>query len=61
VSRFGVHIIQLVERRSKEMTTLEQREQLRNLLRAQKTEEAYSNWLRDLRARAYVEYREPPQ
>jgi peptidyl-prolyl cis-trans isomerase SurA len=61
VSRFGVHIIQLVERRSKEMTALEQREQLRNLLRAQKTEEAYSNWLRDLRARAYVEYREPPQ
>ncbi len=61
VSRFGVHIIQLVERRTVDMTALEQREQLRNLLRAQKTDEAYSNWLRDLRARAYVEYREAPQ
>ncbi len=61
VSRFGVHIIQLVERRTVEMTALEQREQLRNLLRAQKTDEAFSNWLRDLRARAYVEYREAPQ
>jgi peptidyl-prolyl cis-trans isomerase SurA len=61
VSRFGVHIIQLVERRTVEMTALEQREQLRNLLRAQKTDEAFSNWLRDLRARAYVEYRDAPQ
>ena len=31
------------------------------MLREQKFEEAYAEWLRDLRGRAYVEMREPPQ
>jgi len=37
------------------------REQARNILREQKFEAAFAEWLRDLRGRAYVEYREPPQ
>ena len=61
VSRFGVHLIQVLERRQVEMSPREQREAVRNLLRERKAEEAYENWARDLRARAYVEYREPPQ
>ena len=37
------------------------REQARNILREQKFEAAYAEWLRDLRGRAYIEMREPPQ
>ncbi|MCI4441244.1 MAG: peptidylprolyl isomerase [Tibeticola sp.] len=61
VSRFGVHLIQLLERREKTLTPQEQREIARNLAREKKLEEAYERWARDVRARAYVELREPPQ
>jgi len=61
VSRFGVHLIQVLERREVTMDPKQQREQVRNVLREQKFEEAYLEWIRDLRARAYVEMREPPQ
>ena len=61
VSRFGVHLIQVMERRQVELTAREQREQLRMLVREQKLDEAYQKWLEDLRLRAYVEMREPPQ
>lgn len=61
VSRFGVHLIQVQQRRQAELTPAQQRDWVRNLLREQKTETAYANWLRDLRAQAYVEYREAPQ
>jgi len=61
VSRFGVHLIQVQERRQVPLSAREQREWVRNLLREQKAEEAYETWVRELRARAYIEYREPPQ
>ncbi len=61
VSRFGVHLIQVVERREAVLDLKQQREQVRNVLREQKFDEAYSDWIRDLRGRAYVELREPPQ
>jgi peptidyl-prolyl cis-trans isomerase SurA len=61
VSRFGVHLIQLVERRKITLDAREQREAARNALREQKYEEAYNDWAREVRARAYVELREPPQ
>lgn len=61
VSRFGVHLIQVLERRQVELTAREQREQLRMLVREQKLDEAYQKWLEDIRMRAYVEMREPPQ
>jgi len=61
VSRFGVHLIQVVERRSATLDAKQQREQARNVLREQKFGEAYNDWIRDLRARAYVEMREAPQ
>jgi peptidyl-prolyl cis-trans isomerase SurA len=60
VSRFGVHLIQVTERRQVQLEPKQQREQARNVLREAKFEEAYVNWLRELRARAYVELREPP-
>ncbi len=61
VSRFGVHLIQLQERAEQELTGPEQRAMARDALREKKTEEAYENWMRELRARAYVEYRDAPQ
>jgi len=61
VSRFGVHLIQVLERRETTLEPKQQREQVRNQLRELKFDEAYSDWIRDLRARAYVELREPPQ
>ena len=61
VSRFGVHLIQVMERRSAKVSTREQREIVRGTLREKKFEEAYSAWAQEVRGRAYVEFREPPQ
>jgi len=60
-SRFGIHMIQVMERRQTAIDRKQQREIARNLLREQKFETAYADWLREVRARAYVEVREPPQ
>jgi len=61
VSRFGVHLIQVTERRTVTLDPKQQREQARNVLREKKFEDAYGEWIRELRARAYIEMREPPQ
>ncbi|MBI5271194.1 MAG: peptidylprolyl isomerase [Burkholderiales bacterium] len=61
VSRFGVHLIQVVERREVPVDPKELREQVRNTLREQKFDPAYADWVAELRARAYIEMREPPQ
>lgn len=61
VSRFGVHLIQVVERRQASLDTKQEREQARGLLRESKTAEAYLEWNRELRSRTYVEMREPPR
>ncbi|MDP3795842.1 MAG: peptidylprolyl isomerase [Polaromonas sp.] len=61
VSRFGVHLIQVLERREAQMSQRDQREMARNVLRGKKQEEAYVLWAQEVRGRAYVEYRESPQ
>ena len=61
VSRFGVHLIQVLERRQKAVDRRQQRDIARNQLREQKFESTFLDWARDIRARAYVELREPPQ
>jgi peptidyl-prolyl cis-trans isomerase SurA len=61
VSRFGVHLIQVVARRDSKLSQAEQREAARAALREQKGSEAYNTWAQEVRARAYVEYRDPPQ
>ncbi|MGY0197138.1 peptidylprolyl isomerase [Leptothrix sp. BB-4] len=60
VSRFGVHLIQVLERRQVSLDVRQQREAARAALREQKYEETYLEWAREVRARAYVELREPP-
>ncbi|MEJ7688122.1 MAG: peptidylprolyl isomerase [Variovorax sp.] len=61
VSRFGVHLVQVVARRDAQLSQAEQREAARAVLREKKVEEAFETWAQEVRARAYVEFREPPQ
>jgi peptidyl-prolyl cis-trans isomerase SurA len=61
VSRFGVHLIEVTDRRNAPMTDAEQRTLARNVLREKKLDEAYASWVDDVRGRAYVELRESPQ
>lgn len=60
-SRFGIHLIQVVERRRAQMDPKEVREQVRAQLRETRFEPTYQDWAKELRLRAYVELREPPQ
>jgi peptidyl-prolyl cis-trans isomerase SurA len=61
VSRFGVHLIEVTDRRSAPVSEQDQRTIARSALREKKLEEAYTSWVDDVRSRAYVEMREPPQ
>ena len=61
VSRFGVHLIQVLDRRSVAADPKELREQTRNQIRESKFDQAYNDWAKELRLRAYIEMREPPQ
>jgi peptidyl-prolyl cis-trans isomerase SurA len=61
VSRFGVHLIQVLERRQVAQDLKQAREQARGVLREQRFEGAYNDWAKDLRNKAYLELREPPQ
>ncbi len=61
VSRFGVHLIQVLERRQAPISEREFRDMVRNSLREKKFDETYQLWAQEVRGRAYVEYRDPPQ
>ena len=54
---FGVHLIQVVERRTDEASPERLRQRVREILRAQRIEERYQDWLRQLRDSTYVEYK----
>ncbi len=56
-SPFGWHIIQVIERRKQDMANEAARLKARQEIRARKADEAYQDWLRELRDRAYVELR----
>ena len=57
VSRFGVHLLQVMARREAPLSEREQRELARNLVREKKTDEAFILWQQEVRGRAYVEFR----
>ena len=61
ISRFGVHLIQVLERREAPISERELREFARNSLREKKFDETYQLWSQEVRGRAYVEYRDAPQ
>ena len=54
---FGWHLLQVMERRTADASAERKRLEARKALRDRKSSEAYQEWLRQLRDRAYVEYR----
>jgi peptidyl-prolyl cis-trans isomerase SurA len=54
---FGWHIIQVLERREHDVGPERQRMLARQAIRERKSEEAFDDWVRQARDRAYVEYR----
>ncbi len=56
-TQFGIHLIQVLERRQDVASPERQRQAARQVLRAKRIETATEAWLRELRDEAYVEYR----
>lgn len=56
-SPFGFHLIQVLERKTDSVSKERQRRAARQTIRERKIEEATEEWLRQVRDRAYVEYR----
>lgn len=56
-SPFGVHLIQVQERRERDVSQERETSTARNQLHVRKAEERYEQWLRQLRDEAFVEYR----
>ena len=56
-SPFGYHLIQVLERRVADVSMERRRLQARQALRERRVDEAFQDWLRQLRDRTYVEIR----
>ncbi|MDZ7662017.1 peptidylprolyl isomerase [Thiohalophilus sp.] len=56
-SRFGWHLVEVISRRKHDDTEQYQRMQARQAIHKRKSDEAIEQWLRQLRAEAYVDYR----
>jgi peptidyl-prolyl cis-trans isomerase SurA len=54
---FGWHLIQVLERRKQDVTQERRREQARQALRQRKSDEQFEEFVRQLRDRTYVEYK----
>jgi len=54
---FGWHLMEVLERRKADVSGERKRQEARQILRERKADEAYQEWLRQLRDRAFVEYR----
>ncbi|HEU4373203.1 MAG TPA: peptidylprolyl isomerase [Telluria sp.] len=55
---FGLHLIEVVERKSDDASKERERTAARNVIRERKLQEATEEWAREVRDRAYVEFRE---
>ena len=54
---FGFHLIEVIARRTADLSSDRKRLEARKVLRERRSDESYEEWLRQLRDRAYVEYR----
>ena len=55
---FGLHLIEVLERKSDDVSKERQRNAARQVIRERKMQEASEDWARQVRDRAYVEFRE---
>ncbi len=55
---FGFHLVEVLERKSEDQTREKERLRARQVIRERKLGDAVENWARELRDRAYVEFRE---
>jgi peptidyl-prolyl cis-trans isomerase SurA len=58
LSRFGMHLIEVIDRRSAEVDPQALREQVSNQMRSQQFEREYAEWVKELRLRAFIDLRE---
>lgn len=56
-TQFGWHLIQVIERRNTDVSVQQERQQARMAIGTFKSDEQYQDWLRQLRDRAFIEYR----
>ena len=56
-TQFGWHLIQVLERKSTDVSEQQRRQQARIAIGTFKSDEQYQDWLRQLRDRAFIEYR----
>jgi peptidyl-prolyl cis-trans isomerase SurA len=59
VSQFGVHLIQLQERREVDISEQKRRDAIRQQIGKRKVAEKYDQFLKQLKSRAYIDYRTP--
>jgi peptidyl-prolyl cis-trans isomerase SurA len=57
-TEYGYHLVQVIERKSEDMTREKERNVARQVIRDRKLQEAAEGWAREVRDRAYVEFRE---
>lgn len=60
VTRFGVHLIQVLGRREADISEERREAQARQQIHARKADQRYEQWLRQLRDEAYVKYVDKP-
>lgn len=60
VTRFGVHLIEVLERREAQLTPVQQREVARQTIHQMKVEQAYPQWASEIESETYVERRDFP-
>jgi peptidyl-prolyl cis-trans isomerase SurA len=56
-TQFGWHLIQVLERRNTDVSEQQKRQQARMAIGTFKSDEMFQDWLRQLRDRAFIEYR----
>lgn len=61
VSRFGVHLVQVLDRKASMVEKPPVRERIRGLLREEKVEQFQKEWLTEIKDRAFIELKEPPR
>jgi peptidyl-prolyl cis-trans isomerase SurA len=54
---FGWHLIEVLERRKQDITSARERTDAQVAIRQRKADEAFQDWVRQIRDRAYVEIR----